>query len=410
MSTFLLIGKSFSRLRNYLDEHNHTYIVLLDEKLATGYESKQTILCNFSTIKSINKTAKEIKMLYHVDGVIATYESYVLPAAYIAKAIGLPALPIKAAQACTDKELMRKKFAKATEKISPDFCQINNKDDLIKFAHTHSFPLILKPANLSKSLLVTKANNEQELLSQYNQTISKIKAVYDKYAPHRTPKLLIEEFIEGHIYSVDAFVDHLGTVHVLEAVVDYETGQELGYNDNFHYSRLLPSNLDKKDIMAIRHTAKIGCEALGIKNSPAHIEIILSQEGPRIVEIGARTGGYRERMHELANGIDITDNTLSIALGKQPDIHILRNDPCVVIELFPKHNGIFQSISNEKFLEKLPSLAYYSLKSKPGQFVGKSADGHKACAIIMLHNKNKTIFNKDYLYVKNSVHVITENI
>ncbi len=409
MSTFLLVGKGFSRLCDYLTEHHHVYITLLDERISAKHTSDYIFSCNFSSIDSIKSAAQQINQLHHIDGVIAIYENYILPAAHIAKTLGLPALPIKAAQACTDKELMRQKFAQATEKISPDFRQINNKEDLLDFVDKHSFPLVLKPANLSKSLLVTIANNKQELLLHYQQTMDKIESVYAQYAPHRKPKLLIEEFIEGHVYSVEAFVDHLGKVHVLETIVDYETGQELGYDDNFHYSRSLPSKLDKKNIAAIRHVAKIGCETLGIKNSPAHIEIILSPQGPRIVEIGARNGGYRERMHELANGIDITANTLLIALGKQPDIHVHRNDPCVVIELFPKQGGIFQKIANEESLKKLPSLNYYSLKSRPGQFASKSADGYKACAIIILHHKNKQIFEKDYLYLKNNVHVITIN-
>lgn len=407
MSKFLLIGKSFFRLRDYLDEHGHSYITLLDEKAKKVSQTERTVLCDFSSIDKMIATSKQISEKGKIDGVLAIYENYILPAAYIAKSLGVPALPISAAEACTDKELMREKFALAPEKISPDFQVVKDKESLVKFANNHDFPLILKPANLAKSLLVTKANNQEELLAEYEQTMSQIVAVYDKYAPFRKPKLLVEEFIEGSIHSVDAFIDNEGEVEVLKEVVDYETGQDIGHNDNFHYSRLLPSRLSKSDIESIRHTASVGCKALGMANSPAHVEIILSKNGPRIVEIGARNGGYRERMHSIANGIDLTAAQLTTALGKKPDITAKRNDSCVVLELFPKNEGIFKEISNRQNLEKLESLNYFNPKAKPGQFVGKSSKGYKACAVIILHNTDKNKFNEDFHFVRNNVLVQT---
>jgi len=293
MATFLLVGKSFFRLRDYLDKHNHTYVTLLDQLATKAHRSDNTIVCDFSSIETVIDTVKIIDKQFHIDGIIAIYENYILTAAHIAKSLNLPGLPIGAAEACTDKQLMRQLFAQAPEKISPEFRQVRNKDDLIEFANSHNFPLILKPTNLAKSLLVTKANSKDGLLENYDHAINQIADVYKKYAPNRTPKLLVEEFIEGSIHSVDAFIDQSGEVHVLKEVVDYETGQEIGYNDNFHYSRTLPSKLKNEDIEAIRHCAVVGCHSLGMLSSPAHVEVILSKDGPRVVEIGARNGGYR---------------------------------------------------------------------------------------------------------------------
>jgi len=407
MATLLLVGKSFFRLRDYLEEHNYNYVTLLDKQATKAHRSDNTILCDFSSTESMIDTVKAIDKQYHINGVVAIYENYILAAAHIAKNLNLPGLPISAAEACTDKQLMRQLFAKAPEKISPEFKHVRDKNDLIEFANSHDFPLILKPANLAKSLLVTKANNEAELLEHYDHAINQIEDIYKKYAPNRTPKLLVEEFIDGSIHSVDAFIDQFGEVHVLKEVVDYETGQEIGYNDNFHYSRTLPSKLNERDVEAIRHCAVLGCRSLGMLSSPAHVEVILNKDGPRIVEIGARNGGYRERMYDLANGIDIVGNAISVALGNQPNIKAKYNYSCVTLELFPKNNGIFLDISNENELEKLPSVSYYSLKVKPGDFVGKSADGYKACAVIILYNRDSSRFEKDYSYVRNNVHVHT---
>ena len=305
----LIIGKKFSGLTNYLLEHGHTYTILRDIKTMEDPTKrlKNTVVCDFSTRETILETVRSLKE--KPDAVMCIYESYILPMAYIGEELGLPTIPVKAAEACTDKELMREAFAKSPKPISPDFHEAMSWEKVEAFANAHEFPLILKPANLSKSLLVTKSLNMDELKANWQRTMDQVDAVYKKYAPDRTPKIIIEEFLEGSVHSIDAFIDSEGKVYLItEGIVDYQTGYDIGYDDNFHYSRLIPSRLTGQDKEDFLECAKLGCEALGMKNSAAHIEIIVTKNGPRLVEIGARNGGYRERMYRAANNIDIDQN------------------------------------------------------------------------------------------------------
>jgi len=408
MSHILIVGKKFTPYVEKLTALGHTY-TLLQDKAATKFPDKKfrnRVVADFGATASMLSTLDTIPQKF--DGVLTTYENYVLPAAIIAEHLGLPGMPVAAAEACTDKDLMRSLFAKAPEKISPDFAVVTSEDELRAFAGSHSFPLILKPANLAKSLLVTKNRNLDELVANYAKSVELLATTYKKYAPNRTPKLLIEEFLEGSIHSVDAFVDQSGTPHVLNEVVDYQTGYDIGYDDNFHYSRLLPSKLSDTDQAALRHCAEIGVRALGMKNSPAHIEIIMTADGPRIVEIGARNGGYRERMHHLANDIDIVAAAIALTLGQQPDIAAKKHDPCAVLELFPKVQGKFAGIHAQAELEALDSLYYFSAKAKPGTYTGKAADGYKMCAVVILHNSDHEQFERDLVFVNENVYVTTE--
>jgi hypothetical protein len=81
-----------------------------------------------------------------------------------------------------------------------------------------------------------------------------------------------------------------------------------------------------------------------------------------------------------------------------------------VLELFPKLAGQFKEIHNEQLLRNLPSLTYLSNKPKPGEFVGKSGDGYKMCAVVILHNKDAAIFKQDLDTVTSSIFVSTEPI
>lgn len=397
MIHILIVGKSFSGLRRYLAEHNFEYTILQD-KLETKFPDKKIknrIVTDFLEATTLLDTVSKLHTQKPINGLITTYENYISSAALITKHLGLPGMSQNATVACTDKEYMRELFAKTPTKISPDFAVITSENDVHHFAQSHSFPLIIKPANLSKSLLVTKSTSLDELIANYQKTNKQIDGIYKKYAPGQTPKLLIEEFMEGPIFSVDAFIDASGEPHVLENVVDYQTGYDIGYDDNFHYSRLLPSRLQPEEIKSIREIAAIGCRALGMTSSPAHIEIIYTKDGPRIVEIGARNGGYRERMHWLANGIDITANAIALSLNRPLDLVPKKNDSVGVFELFPKVPGIFQGLEDEEQLRKLPSFNYLSIKAKANTFVGKAGDGYKMCAVTILHNSNVAQFNRD---------------
>lgn len=403
---FLLVGDGFSGLTESLREQGHEYIILKD-RLRTKYPDKKLkrrVVCDFSDRKNI---LKAVDTLPHIDAVMSIYEHYVLPAAWIAEHLGLPGLPVPAAEACTDKFRMRRLFAKAPQQISPAFTLVKNEQEVRKFAQNHHFPIMLKPANLAKSLLITKNETLEELLVNYQRTIEQIASVYERYAPHAEPKLLVEEFLEGTIHSVDAFVDAKGEPQILEHIVDYQTGYDIGFADNFHYSRILPSKLNQVDQDSLRICAALGVEALGMKSSPAHIEIIMTKNGPRIVEIGARNGGYRERMHRLANGIDITRAAATLALGGQPDITATKNESCAVLELFPQDPGFFTGIDNLDALQALPSFYDVRVKAKQGAFVGKASDGYKMCAAVILHNQDAEQFEADLTYVNKYVRVTT---
>lgn len=409
MSHILVVGKKFSGLTDRIIKNGNDY-TLLQDKLTTQFPERKIarrVVADFSTTESLFKTVDKIHHDHPIDGVISIYENYILQTALIGEHLDLPHLPVAAAEACTDKYIMRSLFAQAPEKISPAFAVVENEEDVRKFAEDHDLPIILKPANLAKSLLVTKNNSIEELVKNYHHSVELLQTTYKKYAPGRTPKLIIEEFMQGSVHSVDAFVMKDGTPHVLEQIVDYQTGYDIGYDDNFHYSRILPSKLSINDQKALRHCAEVGIRALGMKNSPAHVEIIMTYQGPRIVEIGARNGGYRDRMHEMANGIDIGSAALDLAIGNSPSIVTKRNEPCAVLELFPKKPGIFDGISHLENLQKLPSLKHLSIKAIKGNHVGKAADGHKMVAVVILHHPTIKQFNHDLDYTNNHCHVMT---
>src|SRR6478735_547105 len=121
MSHILIIGQKFSALTEYLAENGHTYTLLQDVKKTKFPDKKfkNRQVADFSTEATVLAAVDSLKV--RPQAVLATYENYVLPAAWISQHLGLPGMPVASAEACTDKFLMRSLFDTAPEKISPGF-------------------------------------------------------------------------------------------------------------------------------------------------------------------------------------------------------------------------------------------------------------------------------------------------
>lgn len=407
MSKYIIIGKTYKMLHQRLETLGHEWTLVKHSTVNAGYSKKKpnTFYCDLSSAETIKAGVTELSD--EINGVLNIYENFVLPSSRIATALGLHGITEESALLCSDKYLMREKFSKLERNISPDFDWADSWDQVESFAKNHGFPLILKPVGLSKSLMVSKNHDIAELRLNFDKIQTDGAKVYEKYSPGREPRFLVEEFMEGKIVSVDGFADSEGNATILDIVVDYESGYDVGMDDNFHYSRIIPSQ-SSEDVQAeIREVAAMGMKALKMTSSPAHCELILTEDGPKIVEIGARNGGYRARMHLLANDIDIYGAMLDLSEGKPLSVKPKRRDGCAVLELFPSAKGAYDRLENESELRALSSFNDLKITPKSGEIIGKSSDGYKMAARVVLFNENIEQFHKDLEYLKSKVSVIT---
>lgn len=409
-SMIWIVGKSFSEFRSYLSENYIEYGIFWDSALELP-EKLKSVDCPtvYLELQDVATLPEQLSAHPHlvVDAVItAGYENYVLPAAHIAKHYGIPGPSPESAAAATDKALMRKKFMDFDPSITPHYAEITSWHDIVDFMTTHSFPVILKPASLMKSLLITKSSSMVELEENYKQTIAQVDRLYEKYGVGQHPKIIIEEFLNGSMHTVAGFANAQGDTLIIPSAVDCMTGYDAGYKDNFLYSRAIPTRLAEDIQNQVIAVAKKGIEALGLQSCPAHVEIMLTDQGPKIIEIGARIGGYRPRMYEYAYGIDLQEIMLDIAGGHNPAANPSAQRSIVVYELFPEAEGPFKELVGAKNLSNLPSLRHLSIKPDPGDIIGRSSQGYKAAAVIILGNDDVEQCRRDAEFVNSNVQVV----
>lgn len=365
--------------------------LLLDTQVTTKYAT------TFDRVLSVDFTAIDDEIIrldpldLNIAGLQCTYENYIIAKAKLGRHFDVPASTVTSAQQSTDKSLMRQAFMAYDPAITPNFTTIDTIDEALSFAADKGYPLIIKPTNLVKSLLVLRCNDEAELIANYTYAQQTIGGLYAKYNIYdRIPQLIIEEYIVGKICSIAAFVDSGGTPHFCDGIAALTNAQDRQISDNYLYSRHLPAVIDETLTEKLFDVAEKGIRALDMRATAAHVELIYTDSDVKLIEIGARIGGYRPRMYNYSYGLDLAQQEVRLALGLQPELVGEFKAYCAVYELFPEREGDFQSIDGV-----VDSSIYtsYSVKATSGKRVGPAKNGYKATAVIIVVQSDKQLFN-----------------
>lgn len=241
--------------------------------------------------------------------------------------LGLCGIDRKTAIISTDKIEMIQCFKKNHVESPWFFIVDGNLKEIMK---EFQYPCIFKPADNSASRGVCLVNQptEVEQAYKYSRTFS------------RNGKVLVEEYMCGPEVSVEVLVWN-GEVSVIAVTDKMTTGApffvEMGHKE--------PSELAKPHVEQIKNLATKAVNAVGIKNGEAHVEIILTKEGPKVVELGARLGGdfITSDLVPLSTGVDMLKATLQIACGEEPDTKI-RVQNGSAIRFIEAKAGIIQEI------------------------------------------------------------------
>jgi biotin carboxylase len=319
---------------------------------------------------------------------VCGYEHFVLPGAWLAEHFGVPFTSAASAARATDKIAMREAFAAADASITPAFQAVQHWQDIETFVAAHGLPVMLKPANLMKSLFISRNDSLDELRHNYETMTAALPDIYARYRLGE-PRILVESCMTGSMHTVAGFVDVDGTVTLAEEVVDCRTARDIGVADSYLFSRTLPSALSAQDQTTLLQVATTGVQALGLSSTPVHVELMLTETGPKIIEIGARLGGYRPLMYREATGQDLYAAAVALTAGQSPLLQTSKHEAYSVLELFPETDGVLRAVHGLETGRKLPHVAHLVLKTELDQPAGRASSGYRAAVIAQLQGPDR---------------------
>ncbi|MEO3783711.1 ATP-grasp domain-containing protein [Actinocorallia sp. B10E7] len=289
-------------------------------------------------------------------GMITYDERLVESTARAAQELGLPGPGARAVALCKDKSAMRRALAETG--LSPvGFATADDLETALVTAERIGYPVVLKPRALSGSIGVVRVDSPDAL-----------RRVFDAVLGARTglsavahPGVLVEEFLDGPEYSVDA-VTTGGETRVL-VVAEKMIGFPPYFEETGHIVPARPApGLD--DAVAL---VKKAHAALGLDSMTTHTEVRLTSSGPRIVEINARLGGdLIPYLGRLALGVDAAGAAADVALGAAVPGTAAAEPTAgaAAVRLFyPKEDIRVRSVE----LPPVPGLDRFAVLAKPGE-------------------------------------------
>lgn len=221
---------------------------------------------------------------------------------YVAEKLSLPCHSYEAALNASVKDRMRGCFECAAVP-SPHFISLRGDaaipDDL-------QLPLVVKPVDNMGARGCRLARNRDELYAAV--------AAARRYS--RSATVIIEDYMEGREFSIDALVYNgamtitgFADRHIRFPPYFIETGHTL------------PSAVSEDERRALIAVFALGVKALGLTTGAAKADIKLTPSGPAIGEIAARlSGGYMSGWtFPYASGLNLTEQGILIAAGMRPE-------------------------------------------------------------------------------------------
>jgi hypothetical protein len=306
----------------------------------------------------------------------------------------------------TDKYEMRKSFKLIDPKITPKFTRVKDATaaESKRLIDKIGFPMIIKPANLSGSLFVTICYHEDELKKALTTCFRKIRKAYENDKRLEEPKVIAEEYMEGDIYSIDSYVNSRGSVYHLP-LVRVKTGKDIGHQDFYGYQQMTPTILKRETVKRAEAVAETAIHALGLRSTSAHTELMKIDGEFKVIEVGPRMGGARDKLYNLSCNIDHPLNDVLIRIPKKPIIPKKCNGNAVYMKWFLPKEGIITSMTGIKKIEQLDSFFKIEVNKKIGDRATFARHGGRSVFNLYMHNANRGALLADIRRVEQLVKI-----
>ncbi len=287
--------------------------------------------------------------------------------------MNLPGISRDTALKATDKGEMIKAF-EAYGVEHPWYYIISSQTKLLDIINKLSFPCILKPTDNSGSRGVVLCYNKTELTEQYNYALKE----------SRCGSVIVEEYLVGQEFSVEVMVID-GKPHVLQITDKLTTGSP-------HFVEMGHSQPTRQPAGVCRLLEDLACRAsiaIGITSGPAHAEMILTESGPKMVEIGARMGGDCITTHlvPLSTGIDMVGITIKLACGEKVDI-TRKHQKSAAIRYFNTKAGVLKAIYGVEDAKQIEGIKEISFVKHIGEEVGALGNSADRIGFVISQSEN----------------------
>jgi len=380
----LILGGGIESIKGYEWAHNmgfETISVDINPNAPGAIISNDLICASVYHPNEVLNELKKYKYKKDICAVITIGHDVPHTMGHVSNYLNLPGPSIKTGELCVNKIAMKTIFKENNIPI-PWFKKINTFKELKEIYKIKS-ELVIKPNDSRGSRGVLKLNSNIDLKWAYE--ISK------SYST--SGDLIIEEWIPGPQFSTESII--WDDKAVLCGICDrgYENTKQL-YPFIIEDSSMTPALITDRVLEKITELVHNAGRLIGITRGTIKGDIVLSQDGPKIIEITSRLSGGFFSTHTIpaAYGTDFIGEAIKISLGIEPcwdEINTKSNQFVASTVLFVE-NGRIKKLEYDlkNFINASPILSkvyikendvlsgYTNLTERSGLFIttGKSPE------------------------------------
>ena len=197
---------------------------------------------------------------------------------------------------------------------------------------------------------------------------------------------MVEEYLEGRQFSTESlfyqgrastpgFTDRNYTrLAQFEAFMVEDGGQ-------------MPTALGRPEKDAVSKVAEQAARTLGIETGVAKGDMVLTRDGPKVIEIASRLSGGWFSSHQipLATGVDFLGAAIGLALGESVRSEDLlpRYRKGTAIRYFFPEPGRVVAIRNRQEFEQVSWIPLMSLELEPGDQISRATDHTRRAGFVL---------------------------
>jgi biotin carboxylase len=369
------IAKELGYFTVVLDGSSHApCISMADQFEQIDLKEKETIE---TFARSLQKTTGRL-------GIMTAGTDFSASVAWTAEKLGLPGIPYEAALNASDKSRMRACFKNAALP-SPDFTTITAADLPLTpntLLSNLKFPLVIKPVDNMGSRGCRRVDSIEDFHEAAKAAIGF----------SRSGRAIVENFMEGPEFSVDAIVWHseiticgLADRHIFFPPYFIEMGHTM------------PTIIEKEKQSTILETFCAGIRALGLAGEnnigAAKGDIKLTANGPMIGEIAARlSGGYMSGWtYPYSSGALPIKGAILAAMGQKPEGLVPLKDWTCAEHAFISIPGTVKTITGIEQAQRQNHVNDVFLRIKEGDKVSFPENNVTKCGNIIASAQDRAV-------------------
>jgi len=304
-----------------------------------------------------------------------------------------------------DKKVQREMLLKYNKDITVNYLKFNDikKINIHKILNNFKFPFMIKPSSWSSSTWVYKINNNKEF-EKAIKTLNIIMNDRIKNNKSYNEKIIIEEYIDGKMYTIDYFVNEKQKIYLTKPVRTYTLQDEYNIDDFWITKEILWRKIEKEiDQKQLEKFVEDNIKACWIRNTFVHHEFKLTSKWQlKTIELNWRIGGFRTNMYKNAYGL------LPLEFLFNKKIKSKFKQYYMFIWLFPiEEKDLIYKWLKKTFInniKKLPSFLNINIKKTMiGQKIWFTKNWYKFFWTIELVNKDYDQLKDDYNFIKNNL-------